>query len=109
MTQHKWFKCPSACDLSYCAFCRGGLALCTVCGGFEGTLTTECCGRALTKAEEEAIYSERSLDFIGGQWVPLSAANSGNQPQAARNHGDRQSHAMLSTDSVDNPSWEGAP
>ena len=96
MTQHKWFKCPSTCDLSYCAFCRGGLALCTVCGGFEGTLTAECCGRRLTKDAEDAVH-RGTLDFNGGEWVRCLAEKAGIQPQGARNQGERRDNPGLST------------
>ena len=106
MTAHSWFKCPSTCALSYRPFCQGGLTLCTVCGGTEGTLTTECCGRRLSKTEEEAIYREQSLDFRGGAWVQLAAANSGMQPRAAQNHGEPENALVLSTGSVDNTSGE---
>ncbi len=50
-------------------FCAGGLALCTVCDGFEGTLTTECCGRKITDEEGYQIYKLGNLDFRNGQWV----------------------------------------
>lgn len=57
------------CDINFCAICEGGLSHCIVCGGLEGTLTTNCCGRQLTKEEEEQIYGERSLDFRYGIWM----------------------------------------
>jgi predicted metal-binding protein len=43
------------------------LALCLVCGGAEGTLTTECFGRLLLEEKLDAIYFG-GLDFIGGGW-----------------------------------------
>lgn len=52
-----------------CQFCDGGLFACTVCGGFEGTLTTDCCGRKLTEDEERRIYHSGTLDFRAGRWV----------------------------------------
>lgn len=47
----------------------GGLGVCKVCGGMEGDLTTECCGRKITKEESDLIYKEGVLDFKDGQWV----------------------------------------
>lgn len=52
-----------------CQFCEGGLFACTVCGGFEGTLTTDCCGRKLTSEEKDRIYHAANLDFRDGEWV----------------------------------------
>lgn len=61
-----WYVCSSTC--TGCQFCRGGLAHCIVCHGFEGTLTTECCGRKLTEEEEDKIYKQGTLDFKNGNW-----------------------------------------
>lgn len=63
---HTQFICK--CNRTYCQFCEGGLYACTVCGGFEGTLTTDCCGRMLTKDEEDKIYHQQILNFRDGQW-----------------------------------------
>jgi len=67
MTEHTKYECK--CTKEFCQFCDGGLFACTVCGGFEGTLTTECCGRKLTKEEEDRIYNKADLDFKDGKWV----------------------------------------
>lgn len=67
MTEHVQYICK--CQREACQFCDGGLFACTVCGGFEGTLTTECCGRKLTEEEEDRIYNKANLDFKNGQWV----------------------------------------
>jgi len=66
MREHKYFECK--CGKSTCSYCSGGLALCVVCGGAEGTLTTECCGRKITPEEEDRIYHKRNLDFRDGKW-----------------------------------------
>lgn len=68
--EHTWYKCN--CDKSICQFCTGGLGLCTVCGSGEGTLTTECCGRRITRLEEDQIYRQGHLDFRDGKWVRAS-------------------------------------
>jgi len=64
---HVWHVCD--CGKTGCQFCDGGLGFCTVCKGFEGTLTTHCCGRPLTKKEEYKIYSLGQLDYRDGEWV----------------------------------------
>jgi hypothetical protein len=69
ISKHKFFECH--CNKPYCMFCDGGLGYCTVCNGFEGTLTTECCGRKLTEIEEDKIYKEGTLDFKEGQWIEI--------------------------------------
>lgn len=69
MAEHTWHKCSS----EECFICDGGLVACTVCGGLEGSLTTECCGRRLTQEEDDRIYKEKNLDFKNGQWVNESA------------------------------------
>jgi hypothetical protein len=51
----------------HCYFCDGGLALCIVCRGAEGTLTSECSGRPLSEHEEADIMAGR-LDYIDGVW-----------------------------------------
>jgi hypothetical protein len=54
----------------HCHICDGGLALCVVCGGAEGSLPTECPGRPLTAAEEDAIMAG-TMDFEGfWRWNP---------------------------------------
>ena len=68
--EHKWHECN--CSEAGCMFCVGGLGACDVCKGFEGTLTTDCCGRPITKEEEHKIYKEGTLDFINGQWMNQS-------------------------------------
>jgi len=56
------------CNKEYCSICVGGLALCTVCGGAEMTLTTDCCERPLTEAECDLIINSE-LDFKNRIWV----------------------------------------
>ena len=67
MNKHTWYECK--CNNHGCQFCDGGLGLCTVCNGAEGTLTTECCGRKITEEEKEKIYTLQSLDFVDGVWI----------------------------------------
>lgn len=72
MTDHTYFDCAPfyLCQLkSYdCHYCDGGLKLCTVCGGAEGSLTTECPGVRMTEEQEDAVYKTGTLDFKDGKW-----------------------------------------
>lgn len=45
-----------------CMICDGGLFLCSVCGGFEGSLLPECPGRQLTEEQHEENYRQ----FLAG-------------------------------------------
>lgn len=63
---HTWHECD--CHQPGCMFCDGALGLCTVCDGFEGTLTTHCCNRQLSQEEKDEIY-KGNRDFVNGGWV----------------------------------------
>lgn len=67
MREHTWVKHTNCSDWS-CPICVGGLGMCSVCGGAEGTLTTECCGRQITEEEQHRIYEVGDLDFVNGEW-----------------------------------------
>lgn len=68
------YKTPADCDCvgticeGRCNICDGGLALCKVCGGAEGSLPKECPGSRMTSDQEDAVYAG-TLDFVGGKWV----------------------------------------
>lgn len=66
MKAHTLYKCPDSCE--GCHICDGGLALCTVCKGAEGSLPTECPGYAMDGSTQEAVYAG-DLDYQGGKWV----------------------------------------
>lgn len=70
MTKHTYFVC--SCNNPGCPYCDGGLALCTVCNGMEGSLTKECPGEKLASATCDDIYTGQ-IDFIGGKWISISA------------------------------------
>lgn len=57
---HKWARCRSDCE--GCCLCEGGLSLCTVCGGGEGSLPTDCPGKKMTVEVESLVYSDQ-LDY----------------------------------------------
>ena len=44
-----------------------GCGYCAQCGGFEGSLPTECPGERMARAVEQRVYAG-SIDFVGGQW-----------------------------------------
>ena len=46
-----------------CNICDGGLSLCTVCGGAEGSMPTACPGYKLTREQLDDIYAGK-LDFL---------------------------------------------
>lgn len=48
-----------------CYVCRGGLALCTVCGAGEGQLLKHCPGYRLSEETLESCYSGNVLDLFG--------------------------------------------
>ena len=59
--EHVWYKCGDEC--SGCQICDGGLAACTVCGGFEGTLLHECPGVSLAQESLDAIYAGKIVSL----------------------------------------------
>lgn len=58
------------CSIPHCAICDGGLFVCTVCGGAEGTLTTDCCGGKIGPNLADMIYAGQ-IDYKDGKWVDL--------------------------------------
>lgn len=72
---HIWYECPKPCYTLYCQWCEGGLGMCTVCGGAEGTLPTQCPGVEMTQEQMDAIYLTRTLDFKDGKWIELKENN----------------------------------
>ncbi len=67
MTKHTLYKCPPECDHPHCPICEGGLALCIVCGGAEGSLPTDCPGYKMSQTQEDNVFN-KTLDFINGEW-----------------------------------------
>lgn len=65
---HTLYACPPDCTRPNCPICDGGLAHCTVCGGAEGSLPTECPRERMNEETERAVYA-RQLDYRGGVWV----------------------------------------
>ena len=65
------------CDKDHCNICDGGLALCTVCGGAEGSLATDCPGYRLDPDTDEAVYTGE-LDYRAGHWIRLKPVRCAN-------------------------------
>lgn len=60
--KHKWHRCKEP----NCQVCQGGLAYCVVCGGAEGELTIDCCGRRLSEeVRHKVFYGE--VDYTRSQ------------------------------------------
>jgi hypothetical protein len=51
-----------------CPICDGGLSVCSVCGGAEGSMPTECPGFMMSPVEAQAVY-KGEIDFRNGAWV----------------------------------------
>lgn len=68
MSDHTWYKCTGCKSETYCIYCDGGLSSCTVCGGAEGSLPTECPGRLMTPEEQDQVY-QGPLDFSNCEWT----------------------------------------
>ena len=47
--------------------CAQGLAVCEVCGGWEGSLPSDCPGFPLSAKEQQRIYAG-TLDYREGRW-----------------------------------------
>ncbi len=65
--EHKFVEHDN-CNKENCPVCDGGLSICEICDGAEGSLTTDCCGRKLTSDELDRIYESEDMDFRDGKW-----------------------------------------
>jgi len=71
--EHQFYKCPPDKHeneeyYTNCPYCEGGLGLCIICGGLEGSLTSDCCGHNLDECVLEAIY-KGGLNFKNNEWT----------------------------------------
>ena len=64
--EHIWEKHEN-CILPYCSICEDGIAVCSVCSGLEGALTSECPGERISSACKDEIHSGK-IDFRDGRW-----------------------------------------
>jgi hypothetical protein len=53
-----------------CFICDGGLVLCELCGGAEGSLPTHCPEVTMGEELEDQVYNG-ALDYRNGAWVKL--------------------------------------
>jgi hypothetical protein len=65
MSEHVQYICKCT-DNPYCMFCEGGLYACTVCGGFEGSLPTDCPGYWMGEDLADAVYAG-VVDYRAGR------------------------------------------
>lgn len=56
------------CTKENCYPCSAGLFLCDVCGGTEGSLTTECPGLISMSFEQHELIRYKKIDFYNGKW-----------------------------------------
>jgi hypothetical protein len=66
--RHKWEHCSDP-ECTGCALCRGGLAVCMVCRGGEGSLPTDCPGERMHEVVEDDVYAGRIDYRAGAGWV----------------------------------------
>lgn len=72
---HHWARCTRK-ECHGCHLCHGGLAVCTVCGGLEGALPTDCPGERMDTDRIDAVY-EGILDYRRNQgWVHEASPHS---------------------------------
>lgn len=55
------------CTILHCPICDGGLAVCEICEGMEGSLTTECPGVKMTIEQQDSVYNKH-IDFYDRGW-----------------------------------------
>lgn len=56
------------CEEFHCPICDGGLEVCSVCGGAEGALPTECPGTRMNADLQDRVYAGLA-DFKDGKWI----------------------------------------
>lgn len=71
---HIWVQ-HTNCNNPTCWSCAGGLSICSVCGLYEGSLTTDCPGYQCYGEKSDAVY-KGEIDFVAGQWVPKVSIHS---------------------------------
>lgn len=58
-----------SCNEENCFVCNGGLTLCIVCGGAEGSLPTDCPGRVMTPYQDMLVMSGQQDYYRVQGWV----------------------------------------
>lgn len=65
--KHKFEQHNPCSSEGHCRICDGGLAVCTVCWGAEGTLTLECPRVKVPMPMQDLVYAGK-LDYENGTW-----------------------------------------
>src|SRR5215467_3944685 len=72
---HRWKHCTNP-ECLGCFLCHGGLGLCEVCGGMEGSLTTDCPGEPMHDLVESEVYAGR-VDYLRREgWMEVPSRHS---------------------------------
>ena len=62
-------KIHKSCSAPACPICEGGLEFCETCGGFEGSMTTDCPGSVVSTFLADEVY-RGEIDYRRGHgWV----------------------------------------
>lgn len=67
---------PSAPTSNYCSCYHCTLAVCSVCGCYEGSLTTDCPGYKLDQAQQDRVYKDGADYRDGHGWHFTTASKS---------------------------------
>lgn len=68
MTSHTFEKHDNCTD-PYCRICSGGLSICIVCGGAEGSLTTHCPMKRIPERFLDKMIYQDGWDYRDGKWL----------------------------------------
>jgi hypothetical protein len=55
------------CNILTCPVCIDGICHCTLCGGTENSLPSECPGKQMTTDQEIQVYND-AIDYKNGKW-----------------------------------------
>jgi hypothetical protein len=101
VTTHTKYVCKGGHDHPSCVFCGDGLFTCTVCGGFEDSLPTDCPLVKMTHEQQVDIHSG-NLDYRDGRgWCkPDGTGRSMGDMEYLLSHTE---NTMISHECVDRP------
>ncbi len=72
--KHTEYVCKGGHDYPGCQFCDGGLFVCTICKGAEGSLPTDCPGKPMTEDQSDEVYAGRIDYFESRGWIMTKEA-----------------------------------
>lgn len=70
MADHAYESHENCLKEGQCPICDGGLVACTICGGAEASLPTQCPQKEMTEKQKDEVQSG-DLEFFGGKWWRL--------------------------------------